>query len=375
MLFWKKCCFVTVFLLFFGVRAEVPPPDLPVKSYLLMDAQSGQILAERAADERLPPASITKLMTAYVTFNALKTGKIHLTDLVTISANARAQNGSRMFVEVNSQVSVNDLLQGMIVQSGNDASVALAEYIGGTVAGFVHMMNATAKQLGLQKTHYQNPTGMPDEQHFSTAHDIARLAQALIRDFPEFYHFYQQKEFTWNNIKQPNRNRLLWRNQNVDGLKTGYTDAAGYCLAASEKRGDWRLIGVVLGAEKEAQRYDAAENLLNFGFANYTQVTALRAEQVLLRGKVYKGLEAEVPIVAERTVHLLLPVTTQNAISAHVALDTLIAPIAKGQKVGTITVTDGSKSYATVPALAGKDIAAAGFFKRLKDSFTLWRQK
>ncbi|WP_161802466.1 D-alanyl-D-alanine carboxypeptidase family protein [Dichelobacter nodosus] len=357
------------------MRAEVPPPDLPVKSYLLMDAQSGQILAERAADERLPPASITKLMTAYVTFNALKTGKIHLTDLVTISANARAQNGSRMFVEVNSQVSVNDLLQGMIVQSGNDASVALAEYIGGTVAGFVHMMNATAKQLDLQKTHYQNPTGMPDEQHFSTAHDIARLAQALIRDFPEFYHFYQQKEFTWNNIKQPNRNRLLWRNQNVDGLKTGYTDAAGYCLAASEKRGDWRLIGVVLGAEKEAQRYDAAENLLNFGFANYTQVTALRAEQVLLRGKVYKGLEAEVPIVAERTVHLLLPVTAQNAISAHVALDTLIAPITKGQKVGTITVTDGSKSYATVPALAGKDIAAAGFFKRLKDSFTLWRQK
>ena len=230
-----------------GCLLWAAPPDVPVKSHVLIDAASGQVLAAKNPDLALPPASITKLMTAYIVFDALKQGKITLEDPVPISQNAYSQKGSRMFVEVNSRVSVHDLLQGLIVQSGNDAGVALAEYVGGSVEGFVVMMNDTAQRLALHNTRYLDPVGLGGDGHYSTASDIARLSQHLINDFPEYYHYYKQKAFTWNKITQPNRNRLLFSNAQVDGLKTGHTAAAGYCLASSEKRGDMRLIAVVLG--------------------------------------------------------------------------------------------------------------------------------
>lgn len=370
---WLKAIFISVFMINIQVFAQIAPPELPVKSYILLDATTGQVLAEKNANQPLPPASITKLMTAYVVFNALKTGQIHLDDIVTISNNAYTQSGSRMFLEPNSKVSVNDLITGMIVQSGNDASVALAEYIGGSVGGFVQIMNQDAQKLGLKNTHYMNVTGLPIDEHYSTANDIAILARAIIQQFPEYYHYYSQKEFTWNKIKQSNRNRLLWRNPNVDGMKTGHTDAAGYCLTASEKRDNMRLITVVLGAEKEAERYDAAQALLNYGFAQFSSITALTAMQNLGTTKVYKGEQENVGFTSPQTVTFLVPNIDRDKVQAVVKLNApLIAPIAKGQTIGTITINIAGKPYQNIPAVAAENIPEAGFFSRTWDGIKLW---
>ncbi len=362
----------SVLLAVFSISAQVAPPEVPVKSSVLMDAQTGQILASKEMDVQLPPASITKLMTAYVTFDALKSGKIALTDMVPVSQEAYSQTGSRMFIEINTQVSVDDLIQGMIVQSGNDACVALAQYIGGSVDSFVQMMNAEAKKLGLTHTHYTNVTGMPDDQHYSTARDIALLSRAIIQQFPEYYHYYSQKEFTWNKITQPNRNRLLWKNANVDGLKTGHTQAAGYCLAASEKRGEIRLISVVLGAEKEADRYSASQALLNYGFAQFKQVTPIKAGQVLTQAEVFKGENDQVDVAVAKDVTLVLPVTALGKVKASVTLDKVVAPLNKGDKIGVVRVTDGQKTYATVDAVVAEDVPSGGVFTRGWDGLKLW---
>ena len=247
--------------------AQVPSaPPLTAKGYLLIDYNSGQILAEKASSERMEPASITKLMTAYVAFNAIKSGQISLTDEVLVSEKAWRTQGSRMFIEVDKWVPMNLLLQGMIIQSGNDASVAIAEYVAGTEATFAELMNQAAQQLGMLDTQYRNSTGLPDADHYTTAADIAKLANAIIRDFPEYYAWYSQKEFTYNGITQDNRNALLWRDASVDGLKTGYTEAAGYCLVSSAKREDMRLISVVLGASSSSARANDSQALLNYGF-------------------------------------------------------------------------------------------------------------
>lgn len=362
-------------LVFAQVSAQKNTPNNPdalLKSYILLDAATGQILMDKNPDIPLPPASITKLMTAYLVFDALKSGRIHLQDEVKISTNAYQQEGSRMFVELNSVVSVNDLLQGLIVQSGNDAAVALAEYVGGDVTHFVALMNQAAQKLGMSHSHFNNPTGLPNDAHYATARDIATLARAIIQEFPEYYHYYRQKSFRWNKITQPNRNRLLFTNANIDGLKTGHTTAAGYCLVASEVHGNLRLISVVLGAKKETDRFSASQFLLNQGFARFTEITALKANQVLLESTVWKGKSDSVPVVAAHEVKLLIPVNETAAIKADVQLDTLVAPITQGQPIGTIYIRSAGKTYASVPAIAGETIEEAGFFKRQWHALKLW---
>lgn len=376
----NRLILLCIFVPAFGLAANKVPnvsassndPDAVLSSYILVEADTGQVLEAKNPDEELPPASITKLMTAYLVFQALEEGRIHLDDMVTVSANARAQEGSRMFLEVNTQTTVNNMLQGLIVQSGNDAATALAEYVGGDVAHFVMLMNQAAQKLGMSHTHYENPTGLPDSKHYSTARDISVLARVIIKQFPNYYHYYSQKSFTWNKITQPNRNRLLFSNANVDGLKTGYTDAAGYCLVASEHRGNLRMLSVALGAKKEAYRYSASQALLNQGFAKFIEVTPLKAEQVLSQAQVWKGKENSVNVMAAKTLRLFVPVAAKEQLKATVQLNTIVAPLTKGQQIGVITITDGQKTYATVPAVAGASVEEAGFFKRQWHALKLW---
>ena len=347
-------------------------PELPVKSYILTDAASGQVLLGKNPDEKLPPASITKLMTAYLVVEALENGKLTPDTPITVSQNAYKQEGSRMFIEVNKQVPVEDLLQGLIIQSGNDAAVALAEYIGGSADGFTDMMNRKAAELGMTNTHYTNPTGLPDPENYTTAADIATLSRHIINDHPQYYHYYGQKSYTYNKIKQDNRNRLLWRNASIDGLKTGHTKEAGYCLASSEKRGDIRFIAVVLGADKESDRYDASQALFNYGFAQFEEAVVLQAGQKLSAVPVYKGKTNEVNVRSQREVKLLLPLGERSkAVAALDIQNPLIAPISEGQEIGTIRVRIGDKIYATLPAVAAEPVEEAGFFKRMWHSIKL----
>ena len=355
-----------------GVVFAQAAPELPVKSYILMDAASGQTLVGKNADEKLPPASITKLMTSYLVVEALDSGKLTMETPITVSQNAYKQEGSRMFIEVNKQVRVEDLLQGLIVQSGNDAAMALAEYLGGSAEGFTDMMNRKAAQLGMKDTHYTNPTGLPDPQHYTTAHDIAVLSRHIINDHSQYYHYYGQKSYTYNKIKQDNRNRLLWRNASIDGLKTGHTKEAGYCLASSEKRGDIRFIAVVLGADKESDRYDASQALFNYGFAQFEEAVVLQAGQKLSTVPVYKGKTNEVNVRPQHEVKLLLPVGERSkAVAALDLQNPLIAPIREGQELGTIRIRIGDKVYATLPAVAAEPVEEAGFFKRMWHSIKL----
>lgn len=347
-------------------------PELPVKSHILMDAHSGQILAAKDAAQRLPPASITKLMTAYLVFEALQQQQISLEDLVPVSQNAYSQKGSRMFVEIGSRVSVHDLLQGLIVQSGNDAGVALAEYVAGSTDAFVARMNDAARRLGMHDSHYLDPVGLGGDGHYSTAHDIALLSRHLINDFPDYYHYYSQKSYTWNKIEQPNRNRLLFSNPRVDGLKTGHTTAAGYCLASSEKRGELRLIAVVLGAEREAQRYEASQTLLDYGFSQFHEVTLLHDGQILKQARVWQGETDSVAVRAAQTVRTWLPGNAPNTVTASVDIPVLRAPLSAGEKIGTITLRQEGKVLAVVDALAAQSVAEGGFFRRNWDGIKLF---
>ncbi|MDO4435605.1 MAG: D-alanyl-D-alanine carboxypeptidase family protein [Cardiobacteriaceae bacterium] len=344
--------------------------SLPVRHYVLLDYETGMVLASKESDQPVPPASITKLMTAYLTFEALERGTLKLSDKLTVSQKARQQKGSRMFVEQNSQVSVSDLLQGLIVQSGNDASVVLAEGIAGSEEAFVKMMNDKAQALGLRHSHFENTTGLPSDKHYMSANDIAKLAYAIITHYPQYFHYYGQKSFQYNNIKQDNRNALLFRNAQVDGLKTGYTDAAGYCLASTEKRGEQRMIAIVLGASKEAERYDSAQALLDYGFAQYQERVLLTAEQVIGQVMVYKGAQ---DVVAVRpATQLSWKLLKQQQVSATLHADLLVAPIQAGQKVGTIEVRLGNKLLHTLDAVAAHDVEEGNFFKRQWHAIKLW---
>ena len=347
-------------------------PELPVKSYILIDAASGQILLSKNPNEKLPPASITKLMTAYLVVEALENGKLTPDTPITVSQNAYKQEGSRMFIEVNKQVLVQDLLQGLIIQSGNDAAVALAEYLGGSMDGFTEMMNRKAAQLGMKDTHYTNPTGLPDPKNYTTAEDIAILSRHIINDHPQYYHLYGQKNYTYNKIKQDNRNRLLWRNASIDGLKTGHTKEAGYCLASSEKRGNIRFIAVVLGADKESDRYDASQALFNYGFAQFEETVVIKEGQNLSAVPVYKGTVNEINVRPQHDVKLMLPVSDKSKVVVSLDLNKpIIAPLTAGQEIGTIRVKIGDKVYATLPAVAGEAADKAGFFKRSWHSIKL----
>jgi serine-type D-Ala-D-Ala carboxypeptidase (penicillin-binding protein 5/6) len=357
-----------------SASAPLPqPPEIKARSYILMDANSGRVLASLEPDSRQEPASLTKLMTAYGVFHALKEGRIKLTDMVTISEHAWRQEGSRMFVEVGKQVSVENLIQGMVVQSGNDATVALAEHVAGTEPTFVQMMNAYAKQLGMTGSHFMNAAGMPDPNHYITARDAATLARAVINQFPEYYKWDSQKEFTWNGITQQNRNGLLWRDPTVDGVKTGHTETAGYCLIASAKRDGMRLVSVVLGTDSMKAREEASAALLGYGFNFYETRRIYGAGQPLTTARVWKGAQSEVGLA----LHSDLYVTGQRghigSVQAEFSLPPhLVAPLSAKAAVGKVKVVVDGQPVATYDLYPAQDVAAGGMFRRAIDTMRLW---
>jgi D-alanyl-D-alanine carboxypeptidase (penicillin-binding protein 5/6) len=350
------------------------PPALAAKSWLLIESGSGQELASQAADERLEPASLTKLMTAYLTFAALKQGTIKIDQMVPVSEKAWRTQGSRMFIKVNTQVKVEDLIKGMIVQSGNDACVTLAEAIAGSEENFAQMMNREAQRLGMKASSFTNAAGLPDPQHYSTARDLATLAGALIRDFPEDYaKYYSLKEFRYNNITQPNRNRLLWIDPTVDGVKTGHTEAAGYCLISSAKRGPRRLLSVVLGAASDNVRTQESLKLLNFGFQFYDAVKLYAKDQPVSSLKVWKGASATAKAGFAEDLILAVPKGFGSRLKVEMlSQQPLIAPVAAGQVVGTLKVSLDGKAYGDFPVVAIEAVPVAGIFGRAIDTMRLW---
>jgi len=358
-------------------KAALPMPGAPVlsaRSYVLLDANTGQIIVQKNADQPVPPASITKLMTSYLVFSALKSGDIHMNDMVTISKNAWQMQGSKMFIEVGKQVSVENLLRGMIVQSGNDAATALAEYVGGNQESFVAQMNATAKKLGMINTHYEDPTGWPADGHVMSARDISLLFNDLVRKFPEYYHeFFRQKEFTWNGIKQLNREKLLFRDNWIDGGKTGHTEEAGYCLATSGQQEGMRLIAVVLGTDSDDARNNEAEALMNYGFRFFENVPVRKANEVLATPAVFKGSENSLPVGLAQDLVVLVPKDQANNVQVSMTINPkLIAPLALDQPVGKLTVKLGDKVIAERDVVALKAMPEGGFFKKMIDSVRLW---
>lgn len=356
------------------VQAQVPsPPELGATSYVLLDFHSGETIAEKQPDLRVEPASITKLMTSYVVFRELSKGQLSLDDTVLISEKAWRTGGSRMFVEVDTEVSVEDLLMGVIVQSGNDASVALAEHVAGSEEVFAQMMNAEAERLGMDDTSYQNATGLPSPDHYTTAHDIAILARALIEEFPEYYRWYSQHEFTYNGITQPNRNLLLYRDQSVDGLKTGHTEAAGYCLATSALRDGMRLISVVMGTESESARATASQALLNYGFRFFETFKLYSAGDVISSTPVWKGAAEEMRLGIEGDVFVTVPRSSQGSLAAEVLVpSTPIAPFQQGQEFGTLEVSFDGEPRLQRPLVVLDEVPRAGWWGRTTDGIGLW---
>ena len=354
----------------------ITPPGIAAAAWLLTDVKSGQTLGAANADERRDPASLTKLMTAYLVFGALRAKTILPSQMVDVSQHAWRAEGSRMFIEPRRSVTVDELLRGMIVQSGNDASIALAELVGGSEEAFATKMNGEAVRLGMTNTRFTNATGLSHPQHYSTAADIAKLAASLIRDYPEYYPLYAQKEFRYNNITQPNRNRLLWTDPHVDGLKTGHTDAAGWCLIASALRGDRRVLAVVLGANTDAARATEAQKLLNFGFQAFDTVQLYQSGKQVTSLRVWKGTMPEVPagFLADR--HLTLPKGKADKLTLSMqAQEPLVAPVARAQAVGTVKVALEGKVIAEFPLIALEDVPQGNLFARAWDSVRLWFRK
>ncbi len=355
-----------------------PPPDVDGQSWVLMDYATGQIIASKNPDERRAPASLTKVMTEYVVAAELAAGRIHANDMVTISEHAwraggAGTDGSTSFLKLGSQVDLEDLLKGMIVQSGNDAAIALAEHTAGSEQGFVGLMNAYAKQLGMVNTHYSDASGYPVDDHYSTARDIATLTRALIHNFPDQYAVSKIKEFEWNGIKQQNRVTLLWRDPTVDGVKTGYTAAAGYCMDASAKRGDERMIAVVMGASSERARADSAMALLNYGFNFYETHRLYDASKPLATPRLWKGAASQLPIGVAENVLVTVKRGDYDKLKATMDIPaTLIAPYKKGQQIGTLRISLAGQPVQTVPLIALADAPQGGFFARLWDTILLW---
>ncbi|CAD5107628.1 D-alanyl-D-alanine carboxypeptidase family protein [Zestomonas carbonaria] len=349
------------------------PPQLAAKSYLLMDAASGNVLVESNGDERLPPASLTKLMTAYLATLEINRGQIKESDLVTVSENAWRTGGSRMFIQVGTQVSVDDLLHGIIIQSGNDASVAIAEHIAGSEDAFADMMNATAARLGMKNSHFMNATGLPHPEHYSSAHDMALLARAIIYEDPAHYSIYAQKEFLWNNIKQPNRNLLLWRDKTVDGLKTGHTEEAGYCLVASAVRDDMRLIAVVFGTNSEQTRAAETQKLLTYGFRFFETRTFYQKGAELAKAQVWKGVDRQVKAGLAEDLTLSMAKGQLKNLQASMSLEPqLIAPIKQGDVIGKVEVKLGDQVVKSADLVALEAVDEGGLFRRLWDSIRLF---
>ncbi len=355
-------------------NAQIPPPTVAAKAWLLLDMSSGQLIASQAPNERFEPASLTKLMTAYIAFAAIKNKQLSLTQALPVSEKAWRAQGSRMFIDPKNPVTVEELLRGMIVQSGNDACIALAEAIAGSEESFAQLMNKEAARLGMKNTHFTNSSGLPDPQHYSSAGDLALLASALIRDFPEFYaQLYSMKEYRYNNITQHNRNRLLWLDPNVDGVKTGYTDNAGYCLIASAKRGPRRLLSVVLGTASDSVRAQESLKLLNYGFQFYESVRLYEKNQAVSTLEVWKGSENRLKAGFQTDMFVTLPRGQADKVKADfVSQQPLVAPISAGQRVGTLRVMVESGLVAEYPVVALDSVGIAGYFGRTWDTFRLW---
>lgn len=350
------------------------PPNVNAAAYLLMDANSGYVIAQNNADTRRAPASLTKLMTMYVLSELIKTDRIKLTDKVTISENAWRTGGSRMFVQVGTQVPVMDLVNGIVVASGNDACVAMAEFAAGTEQSFVDLMNKTAQKLGMGNTQYADATGLPNPQNYTTASDLALLTQAIINNYPEDYKWYSQKWMYYNNIKQPNRNLLLWRDPSVDGLKTGHTDEAGYCLVASAKRDNSsRLIAIVLGSPSTAQRANDIEALLNYGYRFFETHLLYSKTKALASLKTWYGKNKETAMGLINDMYVTVPTGQYKKLTANIVLDKpLQAPLVKGQQYGTVQVALNNQVIAQQPLVALENNAKAGIFSRSVDHITLF---
>ncbi len=333
-----------------------------------MDADSGEILLEHNADERLPPASLTKLMTAYLVEHELGRGNISMEDRVNVSVNAWRTGGSRMFIQEGTTVSIQDLLYGIIISSGNDASVAVAEHLAGGEAPFSDLMNQHAMRLGLHNTHFVNATGLPDPEHYSSARDMAILSQYIINDYPEHYAIYAQKEFTYNDIRQPNRNRLLWRDATVDGLKTGHTNEAGYCLVASAKRDGMRLISVVMGTASEEARAQETQKLFSYGFRYFETLPLYEQGAVLNTPRIWGGESNELRVGVDHDVRMTVPRGRSDELTARLNLqESIIAPIQAGERVGTLEIRMGDEVLGERPLIALESVEQGGIFKRLID--------
>lgn len=358
-----------------GHSAAAPAPAAPAiaaRSYVLMDFSSARILAENKAHERMEPASLTKLMTAYIVFKELEKGSIKLDGEVLISEYAWRATGSRMFIEVNKRVPVKDLLKGMIIQSGNDATVALAEHVAGSEDAFAALMNQYAQTLGMSETHFVNSTGMPDPQHYTTAHDLAILTRSLIHDFPEYYKWYSVREFTYNEIKQYNRNTLLWRDEHVDGVKTGHTESAGFCLIASALRDNMRLISVVLGTSSEEARAQQSQQLLNYGFRFFETRRLYEAEKELTTAPIWKGDSDVLPLGLAEDLYITIPRGQYDNLTAKMNINTNItAPAIKNQPYGSVEIMLGGNNIAQRPLVSLRDVAEGNLFQRLADEIKL----
>jgi D-alanyl-D-alanine carboxypeptidase (penicillin-binding protein 5/6) len=349
------------------------PPEVSASGYLLIDFHSGKVLAEKGASNRLEPASLTKIMTAYAVFRELKQGNINLEDRVLISEKAWRTPGSRMFIEVGKKVKVIDLVKGMIIQSGNDACVALAEHIAGSEATFAELMNNHARELGMTDTHFVNSTGLPHDDHYTTPADIAKVAAATIREFPEYYPWYSDKSFIFNEITQHNRNKLLWRDDSVDGIKTGHTEAAGYCLVASAQRENMRLISVVMGTSGEEARAQASQSLLNYGFRFFETHQLYTAGETLNRARIWKGDKEKLPLGLDHDLTVTIPRHQYQNLDARMEIEPrIMAPISQGDVLGRVSISLDGEPVTEAALVALKSIAEGNIWQQIKDSALLW---
>lgn len=357
----------------FGQSFVPDAPELDLKSYILIEPNTNTVIAEFNSSSEIEPASMTKIMTVYVTADQISNDLISIDDEVLISEKAWRMEGSRMFVEAGKKVSVSDLLKGIIIQSGNDASVAISEYVGGTERGFVDLMNAYASSLNMNNTIFQNSTGLPDDNHFSSAQDLATLTSNLITKFPDIYSFYKEKQFTFNDIKQLNRNKLLWRDDSSDGVKTGHTEAAGYCLVGSAKRGDMRLITVVAGSDSDNNRFLASQRLLEYGFRFFATQKVLNANQEYKKINIWSGVEKTLGLGVLEDVSITLPRTSFKDLTVNYNYSNNIqAPIEVGQKIGTLEIISNDEIVFSTNLVALENIKSKGFFGRLWSKFVLW---
>ena len=355
------------------MRSTILPPKLKASSWVLMDAATGVMLAGSNPNKPVEPASLTKLLTAFIVYREIQRGSVSPEDEVVVSEKAWRSKGSRMFIEAGDKVRIDDLLMGLIVQSGNDASVALAEYVAGSEAGFADLMNQAAAELGMTNSHFTNSSGMPHPDHFSTAYDITLLAQMIIRDQPEHYAKYAIRDFTWNDITQKNRNPLLGRDDSIDGIKTGYTQSAGYCLVGSAHRDGMRLIGSVMGAGADRERADAVYSLLRFGFAAYERHDLYRAKHKVVDARVFKGAVTSVEAGLADPIDLVLPKGVGRSLQATVQLiDPVVAPLEAGQLLGTLTVQMDGADLLSRPLVALHAVPEGTWFNRMADVVRLW---